>query len=498
MLKPSTATASALRTAIFASLIYFVGCYTYIIVSSSVAAERSYSVSEMLERELFKGVVFSIVTAVVTFVLVFLAVRRLQIAYSELHQSHLALSEQLVEKERLNRDLLQAKALNDEARHVKNRFLANISHELRTPLHGIIGMTELLSESQLDESARERVQTIRSSSAGLLTIVSDLLDLTTIASGKYRLVSAPFLLRESLLHLEGIARLRSQVKSLRFSMVTEGNVDVTLHGDANRLRQSVLNLIENATKFTEPGGSVEVSVVAREDGERVELIIAVRDTGIGFPPEEAETLFLPFTQHETTDSRRFGGVGLGLSIARELVTMMGGTIQASSKMGEGSTFTIHLSLPHARMAVHTDVDPPSSFVRGGRALVVEDNAVNRRVAESILNRAGFTVRAVENGAVALAEYQIGFFDLVVMDVQMPVMDGLESTRAIRELERKANVAAVPVLAMTACAMPDDRQRCLDAGMTASITKPFIRADFLAIVKELTQSKLRWEERSSSE
>ncbi|GAB6095432.1 hypothetical protein JCM14469_16840 [Desulfatiferula olefinivorans] len=364
----------------------------------------------------------------------------------------------------------------------KNQFIANMSHELRTPLNGVIGMTELIRETALDDSQKEYVHIIRSSSSLLLTIVNDILDLSKIESGQLYIEHLTFDLNDVLEGVYFMLQNRAREKQIDFSYHIHPDIVTTVTGDADRLKQVLLNIAGNAVKFTEKG-SVSIRLVPEEIRETFEVItFFVRDTGIGIPPDKMERLFNPFFQVDVSMSRKYGGMGLGLAISKFLVERMGGTIGLSSLPGQGTEFRITLSFPVSQpVADETpEHDTGGSFLPDVRELdertpfhilIVEDNAANRRLAEILVKKLGHTSETVCDGSQAVAVLAEKTFDLILMDVQMPVMDGLRATQIIRDPNSSVRVHDVPIIAMTAHAMTGDREKCFSAGMDDYLTKP---------------------------
>lgn len=385
---------------------------------------------------------------------------------------------QLAENEEaLDLTLAQAEAANA----AKSQFLANMSHELRTPLNGIIALTELLERRQSDPTSSNMAKTIVASGRTLEHVVNDILDIAKIEANQLKFEIAPFNLVEVLSDTVDLHRATAEAKGVRLELLIPPAAEGVYEGDRTRIGQVVSNLVSNAVKFTERG-SVRVTVRRMSWG----LCIYVADTGVGFDRSTAVRLFQRFEQADASTNRKYGGTGLGLSICRSLVEMMGGRIGVRSKMGTGSVFTVHLPLQrmgetapvHAR---DDDVGQSTGAADASdaplRILFADDHQVNRQVVALILEPLGVDLTGVEDGALALEAYTNGAFDLVLMDVQMPVMDGLTATRAIREVERSTGRARTPIISLTANAMPDDVRRSLDAGSDIHLAKP-IRPDRL--------------------
>ena len=372
-----------------------------------------------------------------------------------------------------------AKALQEADRR-KDEFLANMGHETRTPMNAIVGLANILATSQpLSDRQKEFITTLQMSAATLLELINDLLDISKIESENMELEHVKFSVVQLVEEVVRIMDVRAQEKHLKFRITRECACIEKRHflGDPARLRQILMNLCSNALKFTEAGG-IEIALRC-EPGEGTHEIVklAVRDTGIGIPPEKLGSIFEKFVQADSSINRKYGGTGLGLAITKQLAEVMGGTIEVSSAPGEGSTFTVVLPLEIATSETAAKKPEEASVAapaapRRMRLLLVEDHPPNVLVARTFLEDFGYEVDVVGNGADAIERVQKGSYAAVLMDVQMPGMNGFEATKRIRAHERQTGAAHMPIIGMTAHALVGDREKCIEAGMDDYITKPF--------------------------
>ena len=413
-----------------------------------------------------------------------------------------------LEKDKVQRLSAELEIKRDEAERAtraKSDFLAKMSHEIRTPLNAVIGMADVLSSTSLTAEQRRCVEVSQRNGIGLLNLINDILDIAKVESGKVELENTPLDVRDVISRAMEVVEARAHAKSLWLRTSIAPGTPVALIGDPNRLRQVLINLLGNSIKFTDTGG-LEVRVETEADpalpSDRCRLCFAVVDTGIGIAADKIDTVFESFTQADTSTTRKYGGTGLGLTISKQLVELMGGRIRLESTLGVGSTF-----LFSAAFGIQSGVTPDSTGVvpapkpevapqtlaemeqnlAGLRILLADDSEDNRFLILSYLRRTGSSIDIAENGQLAVELFQQNRYDVILMDVEMPVMDGYTATRAIRDAEQASGVAATPVLALTAHAFLDMAEKGISAGFTEMLTKPIRN---VTLLKALAKYKER--------
>ena len=403
----------------------------------------------------------------------------------------------------VNRELEIKRQEADRATRAKSDFLATMSHEIRTPLNAIIGMADVLSGTALTPEQKKCVDVSQRNGVGLLNLINDILDLSKVESGKVELEAAGFDLREVIAKAMEVIEVRSAAKGLALRQVISPEVPSFLIGDANRLRQVIINLLGNAIKFTERGW-LEVRVEPDpEDNRPGCLRFAISDTGIGIPPDKVGLIFESFAQADSSTTRKYGGTGLGLAISRQLVELMGGRIWVESTVGSGSTFffTAKLGVQEDQAQDESKRDAPKDsasaagegLLSGLRILLADDSEDNRFLILSYLSRSQASIDIAENGEIATRMFRSGDYDLVLMDVEMPVMDGYTAVGEIRRFEQASGARATPVLALTAHAFAEMVAQGRSAGFTSQLTKPIRKNTLLEALAEYASKGLRPQE-----
>ncbi|KAF2506962.1 response regulator [Flavobacterium zhairuonense] len=376
-----------------------------------------------------------------------------------------------------NIELAAQKKIAERAVLAKDSFLANMSHEIRTPLNAIIGFTDLLSQTELDETQHDYIDSVQIAGENLLLIVNDILDLSKIESGNLTIDSEPFNLKKTLKHVYNLLKVKAH-KDVEFNLFLDADMPDMVIGDQGRLNQILVNLIGNALKFTVEG-DVTVSVKKVDETEdHYSLRFSVKDTGIGIPEDKLKTIFERFTQAEESTTRKFGGTGLGLNIVKQLVELQKSEIQVKSKEGRGSEFSFVLSYKKATEKLETVKTISKNDLGNLKILLCEDNVLNQKLAKSVVQNFGFEIDIAENGEEGIELLSKNKYDLVLMDLQMPIKDGYQTTEYIRN-EMKLEI---PIIAMTAHSLVGEQERCYKVGMNAYVPKPFKQAVLLKAIK----------------
>ncbi|MBC7933794.1 MAG: response regulator [Rhizobacter sp.] len=392
------------------------------------------------------------------------------------------------DRKRVEEEMQRSRVLAEESAKSKSDFIANISHELRTPLGVILGFTDLLKKTSLTTVQKDYLEAVNSSGNSLMAIINDILDLSKIDAGKFIIEKLPFSITELLHSVEIMFAGKAQQKQIEFECMVSPGITFLVEGDPMRLTQILINLIGNAVKFTEAGGVYLTCALKKEEAHRVKVEFTVRDTGIGIDEKKTATIFERFSQGDTDTTRKYGGTGLGLAITKQLIELQGGEISFTSEPGKGTEFRFSISYDkssfHKNETVTTAAPDNTFFGSIKKILVVEDNLMNQKLASVILMENGFDIAVAENGEHAISILKTTSFDIILMDLQMPLMDGYQCTNLVRnEL-----YLSTPIIAMTAHALSGEKEKCIRAGMNDYISKPYKAGDLLAKIGQFQENK----------
>lgn len=398
--------------------------------------------------------------------------------------------ERTKELSKLVENFKEMKEKAEKATTAKSAFLANMSHEIRTPMNGVMGMNDLLLETNLTEEQKELSGMVKKSAKSLLRIINDILDFSKIEAGKMEIEKVPFRIKEFLQEIVQIISFSTNDKGLLIECKIDDDVPEIVIGDPTRVRQILMNYGNNAVKFTEKGKVSFRVELLESKGDEYTLKLTVRDTGPGIPPEKQKGIFKSFTQGDTSTTRKYGGTGLGLAICHQLANLMKGDVGVESEVGEGSTFWFKVTLKKAdEENLKSQLDEPDSGELDSdltskklKILIAEDNQINQIVARKILEKEGFEVDIVDTGTKAVEAVEQNDYAFLFMDIQMPEMDGYKATRIIRELEKDSG-RHLPIIALTASALDDAREKCLNAGMDEYLAKPIEKDEMIRVLKK---------------
>ena len=393
---------------------------------------------------------------------------------------YMGIAEDITDRKKAENELRNAKEAAEQSLMAKDSFLSNMSHEIRTPMNAIIGFTDLMIQTELDKEQHKYIKNVKNAGENLLAIVNDILDLSKIESGKMSIESYPFHLKETLKNTRNLLKEKAKEKKIEYNYFLDAELPDFVIGDNNRLNQIMINLVGNAIKFTSEG-SVTVAVKkVDEDEQNYKLHFSIKDTGIGISEDKLDVIFERFTQANNDTTRKFGGTGLGLNIAKLLIEMQGGELNVKSEVGKGSEFYFTIAYKKADKEMELPVQHtlfPKQKLGKIKILLSEDNLINQELAKSVIKKFGFELHVVNNGKECVELLQTKSFDVILMDLQMPEMDGYQATRFIRH-ELKMNI---PIIAMTAHSLVGEKEKCMEIGMNDYIPKPFKQNDLYNII-----------------